>query len=368
MAEKVLREGYTTGSTATAAMKAALLALQDDYPAQVVILSPQKKEIRVPIEGAQVISEHIAEATALKDGGEDMDVTHGTPIRVRVELTDSPGLQYVAGEGVGTVTKPGLQVKVGEPAINPGPRLMMKQVYDELVPSNRGCIVTITVPEGKRLAEKTLNPVLGVVGGISIIGTSGIVKPMSEEAYKNSLVPQLTVLAAQHCHKCVFTPGRIGQDTAKKVFGFRDEDLVETSNFLGFMLEQAVDKGMQEILMVGHIGKLIKIASGSFHTHNRMSDGRMETLAVYAAMNGATAEVVKEIMACATTDAGMEIIEREQLEAVYEQIAERAQVRAIRYIHKEAQVGVILVTMQGKVLAMSSLAKEWGRRDGWLVN
>lgn len=364
MVKKVLREGYTTGSTATAAMKAALLAMEDEFPSHVVVLSPQKKEIRIPVEKAEVVAGK-GRATVLKDGGDDMDVTHGTPIVVEVELTDRPGLSFVAGEGVGIVTKPGLQVKIGEPAINPGPRIMMKQVYDELVPKDKGCIVTVTVPDGKRLAEKTLNPVLGVVGGISIIGTSGIVKPMSEEAYKTSLVPQLTVLAAMGNTLCVMTPGRIGHDTAHKVFGIPEDKLVETSNFIGYMLEQAVDKGMKEIVLIGHIGKLVKVASGSFHTHNRMSDGRMETLAAYAALNGADRETVKQIMDCATTDGAMEIIREQGLSQVYEQIAERAQVRAIRYIHKEARVGVILVTMQSEVLACSSVAEEIGRREGW---
>ncbi len=367
MTKKVLREGYTTGSSATAAMKAALLALRGEFPKEVTILSPQKTEIKVPIEYAEVRGEK-GYAVVLKDGGDDIDVTHGTPIHVEVELTSKPGLEFIAGEGVGTVTKPGLQVKVGEPAINPGPRLMMNEVYKDLVSENQGCKVTVIVPEGRRLAEKTLNPVLGVVGGISIIGTSGIVKPMSEDAYKKSLVPQLTVLAAAGKTLCIMTPGRIGHDAAHRIFGIPNDELVETSNFIGYMLEQAVDKGMKEIVLIGHIGKLVKISSGSFHTHNRMSDGRMETLAAYAAANGAESSIVQDILACSTTDAASEIIAKNNLGKVYDDLAERAQVRAIRYIHNEAQVGVIFVTMQGEVLAKSSIATMIGRREKWFAD
>ena len=365
MAKKEWCEGYTTGSTATAGMKASLLALRNEFPKEVTVLSPQHVEIRVPIEKSWV-EDGKGKAIVLKDGGDDMDVTHKTPIHVEVELTDRPGLEFVAGEGVGTVTKPGLQVRVGEPAINPGPRMMMKTVYGDLVDEGKGCIVTISVPAGKKLAAKTLNPVLGVIGGISIIGTSGIVKPMSEEAYKKSLIPQFTVLAAQGVTDCMLVPGRIGHDAAMKLFHIPPEKLVETSNFIGFMLEQAVDKGMKDIILIGHIGKLVKVASGSFHTHNRMSDGRMETLAAYAAAVGADQDTVRAILDCNTTDGAMEIIVAKGLTEIYPMLAERAQVRAMRYIHQEARVGAIFVTMDGHILAMSSIAEEIGRRDGWL--
>ena len=191
---------------------------------------------------------------------------------------------------------------------------------------------------------------------------------MSEEAYKKSLIPQFTVLRAAHQRWCVMTPGRIGYDAARKIYDLPVTDLVETSNFIGFMLEEAVDKDIREIILIGHLGKLIKVASGSFHTHNRMSDGRMETLAAYAALNGADAATVKEILACSTTDGAAEIIRANNLEAIYPQLAERAQVRAQRFVHEEAKVGVIFVTMQGEILAQSSFAKEFMEAKPWLRN
>ncbi len=367
MAEKAMREGYTTGSTATAAMKAALLALRGEFPPVVTVRSPQRQEIRVPIEKAEV-RDGIGVAVALKDGGDDLDCTHQTPVVVTVQLTDQPGLVLKAGKGVGTVTKPGLQVPVGHPAINPGPQIMMRYVYEELAGKEQGCIVTISVPAGEELAAQTLNPALGVIGGISIIGTTGIVKPMSEEAYKHSLTPQLSVTRAAGHRTAVLVPGRIGENAAMHVLGIPRDFISETSNFIGYMMEQAVSMEFQRILIIGHTGKLVKIASGSFHTYNRVSDGRMETLAAYAALNGAKPDIIREILDCGTTDGAAEIIRREGLQQMYPQLAERAQVRGERYIFGKAQVGVIFVSMDGKILASSSHAEEIARQEKWNIH
>lgn len=365
MKVKDMRSGYTTGSCASAGMKAALLSLlQQKQEQAVVVLSPQEVQIRVPIERVEVLSSRVAKAVVIKDGGDDPDITHGVPITTEVELTDRPGLVFQAGEGVGIVTKPGLSIPVGEPAINPGPRQMMQRVYEELVPLDKGLIVTVSVENGRALATKTLNPVLGVEGGISIIGTSGIVKPMSEEGFKDSLVPQLTVIKASGLDTVVLTPGRIGMEAAVH-WNVDRQFLAETSNFIGFMLEKSVETGLKNIVLLGHLGKLVKVASGSFHTHNRMSDGRMETLVAYAGMNGASAEVMKELYQCLTTEAAMDIIAREGLECIYGQLAERAAQRASRYIYHEAKVGVIFITLEGKVLAMDQNAKDIGGAQSW---
>lgn len=362
--QKPMREGHTTGATATAAMKAALLALRGEFPPAVTVLSPQNVEITVPIEAASA-KDGVGTATALKDGGDDLDVTHGTPIVVSVRYRENIGLELVAGKGVGTVTKPGLQVAVGRPAINPGPQIMMQKVYDEFS-DGRGIEVTVSVPEGEELAKQTLNPAMGVIGGISIIGTTGIVKPMSEDAYKRSLVPQLSVIKASGAKVVVLTPGRIGERAAGAI-GIPTDIVAETSNFIGFMLEQAVAMGFEKILLIGHMGKLLKVASGSFHTYNRNSDGRMETMAAYAAANGASASVVREILSCITTDGAAEIIRREHLEAIYPEMAERAQVRAERYIFGKAQVGVVFVSMEGEVVAASSYAKKLQQEAAWHI-
>lgn len=366
MIGKTLREGHTTGATATGAMKAALLAIRGEFPDHVTVLSPQRTELTIPVESAEAHG-RVGTATCLKDGGDDVDCTHGTAIIVTVELTDTPGLVLKAGKGVGTVTKPGLQVQVGKPAINPGPQIMMRYVYEELVDKDQGLIVTVSIPKGEELAKQTLNPTLGVMGGISVLGTTGIVKPMSEEAYKKSLTPQVSVVWASGIRTAVLCPGRIGE-TAAKTMGIPADAIIETSNFIGFMMEQCVAGGFQKMLLIGHMGKLVKVASGSFHTYNRNSDGRMETMAAYAAMNGASTDVVREIMCCTTTDGAATIVHREGLDCIYQEMAERAQVRSERYIFGKAKIGVIFAAMDGTIQAVSSHAKEILEEEKWNIH
>ena len=363
--DQPMREGYTTGASATAAMKAALLALRGEFPKMVTVLSPQHAEITIPVDSASAEG-GIGTATVLKDGGDDLDCTHGTPVVVSVRYTETPGLELRAGRGVGTVTKPGLQVPVGKPAINPGPQLMMRQVYEEMAGRDKGLEVTVSIPHGEELAKQTLNPAMGVVGGISVLGTTGIVKPMSEDAYKRSLAPQLSVVKACGYHTVVLAPGRIGETAAQRM-GIPRDVIAETSNFSGYMMEQAVSVGFRKMLLIGRMGKLVKVTSGSFHTYNRNSDGRMETMAAYAALNGAGPAVVRDILDCTTTDAAAEIIARKHLEAVYPQMAERAQVRCERYIFGKAQVGVIFATMDGTVIAASSRAAEIAEEEQWHI-
>lgn len=368
MAEKVLREGYTTGSAAAAAMKAAVLALRGQFPKEVEILSPQRQVIAVPVEEAHV-KDGAGTATVLKDGGDDLDCTDGTPIVVTAELTDRPGLVLQAGRGVGTVTKPGLQVRVGKPAINPGPQIMMRYVYEELVGTDRGCIVTVSAPAGEELARQTLNPALGVMGGISIIGTTGIVKPMSEDAYKRSLTPQLNVIWQGGFRTAVLVPGRIGENAAVSSMGIPRACIAETSNFIGYMMEQALAVGFQQLLLVGHMGKLVKVASGSFHTYNRISDGRMETIAAYAALNGADRSAVRKILDCGTTDGAAAVLQQCGVEEkVYSQLAERAQIRSERYLFGKARVGAVFVSMKGKVTAVSSHASDLIKEEKWHIS
>ncbi|WP_277300702.1 cobalt-precorrin-5B (C(1))-methyltransferase CbiD [Veillonella montpellierensis] len=365
-----MKGGYTTGSCATAGMKAALLALLDHEKAEKVIIeNPQGQHIQVPVKSITILSDTSAQVTIMKDAGDDPDVTHGTDIVTTIELNTSGELTFAAGFGVGTVTKDGLSTPKGEPAINPGPRRMMKIVFDDfaLAPKGIGVQVTVSVPDGERLAKKTLNHTLGIEGGISIIGTTGIVKPMSEEGFKNSLVPQLQVMKANGCKTAILTPGRIGEDIACNVLGLEKNQLAETSNFIGFMLEKCVEIGFKQIVIIGHVGKLIKLASGSFHTHNRMSDGRMESLVAYAALEGASTKVAQKLFACQTTEAAMPILEEAGLTNVYQRIADRASMRSERYIANEAKVGIIIATLKGEILAVDKRAKEIGEEERWNI-
>lgn len=192
---------------------------------------------------------------------------------------------FYAGLGIGKVTEAGLSIPPGEPAINPGPRKMMTKVVRELLPEGYGCDITISIPKGVELAKKTLNPILGIEGGISVIGTTGVVRPMSEEGFKNSLTPQISVAKANGFDDIIFVPGKIGENIASKL-NLPAKAMVQTSNFIGHMLEFTADEGIKSVLLFGHLGKLVKVAGGIFYTHSKIADARLEILASYAALLG----------------------------------------------------------------------------------
>ena len=240
-----------------------------------------------------------------------------------------------------------MQLPVGEPAINPGPRRLIQNIADEF--KIGGLEIEISIPDGVELAKKTLNPILGVEGGLSVIGTTGVLRPMSEEAFKNSLVPQIDVAKAAGFDTLVFVPGKIGEEIAKKL-GFDGGAIIQTSNFIGFMLEAAAERQIKQVILCGHIGKLAKVAAGVFHTHNRVADGRLETLAAYSAAAGLKASEVQKILDANTTEDAAQIISANHLEKVYKKIAERASSRAQRYVFGKLTVKTILVDFAANIL------------------
>lgn len=362
-----MRFGYTTGACAAAGTKAALLAHLGRMMDRVEVTSPQGEKILIPVHAIKLI-EHGAEAKIIKDAGDDPDITNGVPIIVTVEmLSNSAEIQIVAGTGVGTVTKPGLSVPVGQPAINPGPQMMIRTAVHEVLGETIGCKITISIPEGEMLAKRTLNPTLGIEGGLSIIGTSGIVRPMSEEAFKNSLSPQISVAKALGYDTIVLVPGKIGEQAAVELYGLPREAVVQTSNFIGHMLEAATKEKIKRVLLFGHLGKIVKVAAGIFHTHNRMADARLETIAAYAALCGAPQAAAEGILGCLTTEAAMAVIEAYDLHAVYPLLAERASIRAARYVFQDLAVGTVLVTLHGEILGMDDGARKIGEVLGWNI-
>jgi cobalt-precorrin-5B (C1)-methyltransferase len=363
---KKMRSGITTGTCAAAATKAALLAWKGESPTMVDVTSPQGHLIKVEIATSQRLSTG-GKASVIKDAGDDPDVTHGTTISAEIEINTANEIILQAGIGVGIVTKPGLSVAVGEPAINPGPRKMIMQAIQDVLPDGHGVTVTISIPEGEKLAKRTLNSTLGIIGGLSIIGTTGIVEPMSEEAFKNSLSPQISMVRALGYDEVVFAPGKIGQDIAINRYHLPTETVIQTSNFIGHMLESAVQYGMKQVLIFGHLGKLVKVAAGIFHTHNRVADARFETLAAYMAALGAPQRAIQEILTCNTTEAAMPIIAQFKLNDVYRVIAERVSIRAERYVFGDLKVGTAMITLQGDLLAVDDTAREIGGKLGWNI-
>lgn len=364
---KELRGGYTTGACAAAGVKACILFLRGEYCEKVDLLALDGTPLSIPIKDV-CRSEQGARAEVVKFSGDDPDITNGVSVFTEVcRLPEGSGISFRAGEGIGHVTKPGLSVPVGEPSINPGPRQLIRNVAEELLGKDVGLEVTISIPAGKELAKRTLNPVLGIEGGISVIGTTGVLRPMSEEGFKNSLVPQIDVAKALGFSSQVFVPGKIGERIALG-FGLPWEAIVQTSNFIGFMLEKAAERDVKSVLLFGHPGKLAKVAAGVFYTHNRIGDARMEAMAAYSAAEGLPASGVRRILASATTEEALEVIEEAGLAGrVCKVLAERASLRAERYLFGKMDIGTVMVTLQGKLLGMDDRAMEIGEAMHWNI-
>ena len=361
-----LRSGYTTGACAAAGVKAAFLFLQGKPWQEISLTALDGTPLTIPVKVVTRTEDGIC-AEVVKFSGDDPDITNGVSVYTTLRLRDdADGIVFRAGEGVGTVTKPGMSLPVGEPSINQGPRELIRRVVAEMTGrEDTGAEVTIAIPAGTELAKKTLNPVLGIEGGISVIGTTGVLRPMSEEAFKDSLVPQIDVALAADAPVLVFVPGKIGERIALSL-GIPQTALIETSNFIGFMLDRAAERGAEKILILGHTGKLVKVAAGVFHTHNRIADARLETLAAYAAAEGLAQDGVRAVLAANTTEDAMEIIAAAGLmERVCAVIAERVHVRAERYLFGKVQVGALMVNFAGDILGADARAHSFAARYGW---
>ncbi|MBF0477682.1 MAG: cobalamin biosynthesis protein CbiD [Deltaproteobacteria bacterium] len=263
------RNGFTTGTCAAAAAKAAAMILGGlPAPEAVLVTLPDGAQVRIPLAFTSVEG-LTARAGVKKDAGDDPDVTDGCLIMVEVTRQAGPGIELTAGEGVGTVTKPGLQIPPGEPAINPIPRMMIRQAVAEV--TSDPMAVTISIPGGANLAQKTFNPRLGVVGGLSILGTSGIVRPFSHAALTAALQCALNVAVSCRVASPIFVPGRIGAKAAARHFKFSPEQLIEVSNEWGFMLTTAAAENFARLLVLGHPGKLAKLINGDWDTHSARS-------------------------------------------------------------------------------------------------
>lgn len=304
-------------------------------------------------------------AVVIKDGGDDPDNTHGLPIVAKVWLKPGTSIEIKGGQGVGVVTKPGLPVPPGEAAINPVPRRMIAANVAEVL-GDRGALVEISVPGGETAARKTMNPQLGIIGGISILGTTGIVEPMSEERFKASLLGRVKQVKALGYSTIVLVPGRTGEKTAVRQFSVPEEMVAQMSNFVGFMLEAAVEEGFKSILLLGHIGKLVKVAGGSFHTHNRMSDGRLETMAAWLGVLGAPPALLTKVLEQTTTEGAIELIKSHGYERLFPLLAEEGEKRCRLYLRGEdVEVGMVLTDLKGELLGMGKTAEMLGRDLGW---
>lgn len=352
----LLRTGYTTGACATAAAKHALKECLSTLPhfdtTSIEILSPDGALLK----GIDAIllekTEYYAKAKVIKDAGDDYDVTDGIEIFAEVTLIPASDLFVIeGGEGVGRVTKPGLQIPVGAYAINPKPLQMLESNLKPLLPNGMGLRVIISAPKGVLLAEKTFNPRLGIVGGISIIGTTGIVRPMSEDAFKRSIYVELQQKRALGNTSLILVPGKHGENFAVNQLGLEHATIVHMSNFVGFTLSAAEKLGFTDIKVIGHIGKLIKVAGGIFNTHSKVADARNEIVVAHLALLKAPFELIEKIYTANTTDEISDILFETTYASVFENIAKVAKTKMIGHLMNLKQIEVVYYDMKLRKLA-----------------
>ncbi len=373
-----LKEGYTTGTCAASAAKGASFGLVNGFiPDFVEIELPAGRTVKLKIEEKR-IGTGFAECCVRKDAGDDPDVTHRALIFARVEqlpakenkqIAISKGnsdqhtseIQIVGGIGVGVVTKPGLQVRIGEAAINPVPQKMIRQSVQDVIGTNYkfNIKVTISVPDGEKIAKRTFNERLGITGGISIIGTTGIVRPMSEEAIKTSLKCELDIAKAMGHQTVILTPGNLAESAVKKRFDVADEMVVLMSNFVGFMLTESAKLGFKEIIIAGHPGKLAKLIRGDFNTHSSKSEPANDIIMDLLHNEKIGDTIIAESEKSTTIEGIIQEIKKSNLLYIFDKVAGIIETIASDYLKNRLVIGVILFDMQKQLIGMSTNSRKW---------
>ena len=350
---KKLRLGYTTGSCAAAASKAAAyMLLSGRRKEKISIETP--KGITLELDVLDIKMGESAVSCAInKDAGDDPDVTDGTLVYATVTLSNVPGVHIDGGEGVGRVTKPGLDQPVGNAAINSVPRWMIIENVEEVMKlfDCAGLSVIISIPEGETLAKKTFNPRLGIVGGISVLGTTGIVEPMSEKALVETIKTEINQRRALGHENVLLTPGNYGAEFIKKDLGIDPEKAVQTSNFIGDSLDICRELGFNRILLIGHIGKLVKLAGNMMNTHSKYGDCRMEILAAHAAAEGADGALVKKMLSCVACDEAVRLMREADAEL---------EKHALKSVTQKAHENLKHRAGDGMTVEMIMFSKEYG--------
>ena len=367
---KRLRRGYTTGTCAAlAAAGAARLLLTGQAPPLLKLTTPMGLPVEVEPRVCRMEGE-AALCLVEKDGGDDIDATAGLLIGAKVEKISGSGIVIEGGPGVGRVTKPGLDQAVGEAAINRVPREMIVREADRVRTAagyGGGLMVTVLVPGGAEAAGRTFNPQLGIEGGISILGTSGIVEPMSLSALVDTIALELRQAAALGHSRVILTPGNYGVEFLKEQgLGGGEIPVVKCSNFIGEALDRAAEEGFQQVLLVGHAGKLVKVAGGIMNTHSRWADCRTELFCAYAAVAGGGRELCRGLMEAASADACIALLDRAQLrERVMEGLLRAVQTHLDRRAAGAFKAGAVLFSNQygllGKTEGAKEILRKWNR-------
>ena len=356
---KRLRLGYTTGSCAAAAAKAAAwMLLTGREKATVTLDTPKGIRLELPVLDIRQ-EENTVSCAIQKDGGDDPDITNGTLIYATLTRTETPGITIDGGQGIGRVTKPGLDQPVGEWAINSVPRKMIAENVQEvcdLCDYPGGISVLISAPEGEMLAKKTFNPRLGIVGGISILGTTGIVEPMSEEALVQTIHVELNQKRTVGNY-VLLTPGNYGAEFIRGEMGLDMNLAVQTSNFIGSSIDCCRALGFSGALLIGHIGKLVKLAGGMMNTHSKYGDCRMDILAAHAGMAGVRPARIAEIMDCAACDDAVRILKEEGLDKPVLKTVTDKVLFHLQHRAEDMEIGVVIFSKEYGILGESDNAR-----------
>lgn len=351
------RLGFTTGSAAAGAARAAAEKLFNNQTKETVVVETPSGN-RLELNPVNIEADkRYARAAVIKDAGDDPDVTDGIKIYARVEIKSGSSISIEGGRGVGKVTKPGLAVAVGKAAINPVPREMINRAVREVVPEGQGVKVIIEIPRGQEIAEKTFNPDLGITGGLSVLGTTGIVEPMSESAYKESLALSLKQAVELGHKKLVLVFGNHGKKLAVNS-GFNEKAVIRMSNFVGYMLDQCLQLDIDRVLMLGHIGKIVKVAGGIYNTHSKTADARREIIAACTGLYGAEQELIEKIFTANTAEEAANILLKNDLSGVFDLIAARVVTRINQRTDNRFAAASLIFSLEKGILGSHGLEKE----------
>ena len=355
-----LRYGWTTGSCAEAAAKAAAQMLfGGEEIRHVRLMTPKGIELYLDVESVTWMPDY-AECAVRKYSGDDPDVTDGLLIFAKVERCGGDQILLDGGAGVGRVTKPGLEQQIGQAAINKVPRKMITEEVSGVCREygySGGVKVLISIPEGEETAKKTFNPRLGITGGLSVLGTSGIVEPMSEKALTDTIYLEMKMLHESGCSYCYAVPGNYGIDFLTESLRIDPDLAVKCSNYVGETIDDAKLLGMKGLLMIGHVGKFIKLAAGVMNTHSRQADCRMEVFASHAAMAGADTDTVKAVMDCLNTTEAVRILKgKGLLQDVMKTVMERIEFYLRQRAGEELQIGAIVFSSEEGILGQTENA------------
>ncbi len=356
--KKKLKTGFTTGTCATAAAKASLLSIINQTKVENVnVKLPKGNFIKIPIHFCE-FDKSKARCSVIKDGGDDPDVTHGAEIIVDLSFTDMKNnIEIDGGEGVGIVTKPGLGLEINKAAINPVPKKMINENLTDAAGNlllEKGIKVIISVPKGKELGPKTDNPRIGILNGISILGTSGIVFPFSTASYAASIRQNLDVAIAMKNDTVVLTTGGRSEDFAKKIIDLPDHCFVQMGDFSGYTIQQCSQKKIKKAYVVGFIGKLAKMAAGVKQTHVKGSKVDMKFLSELARSSGANQTIIEEIGRANTARHVSEIIKENKIAGFFEQICDKTHQQMKKHSKEKISLEVILFDFDGNILAKKS--------------